>query len=231
VIPLGDTPIHALWYLQGVERLRPDVAVVSSGHIVAWHLEQLSRRYPDIDWPAAEEAEAGTWLAALVRRNVERRPVCLTDPIEMRLPAWGLGDLLQRWRGVPEGLLFCLAPTEGDADGADRLARTAAVWQGVHLPSAAELDRADVHVAMAAFSYAVARFGFAGALAESGDLEGARRQLEALTALRPDDLEQTIARSLRTVGRGLSPFSFGRRAERALLMRDRDGMLAALAER
>jgi hypothetical protein len=51
VLVQGDSTIHGLWYLQAVDGARPDVLVLSLGHLWPWHLEQLRARFPDDPWP------------------------------------------------------------------------------------------------------------------------------------------------------------------------------------
>ncbi len=53
VFAQGDSTIHGLWYLQAVEGVRPDVLVLSLGHLLPWHLEQLRARFPRDPWPGA----------------------------------------------------------------------------------------------------------------------------------------------------------------------------------
>jgi hypothetical protein len=224
----GDTSTHALWFVQGTERVRPDVAVVSPGHVSGWHVPQLRRRHPEIAWPADEEIARGTWLATLLRAEVARRPVCLLEPPELRLPGWGAGELLEAWRGVAEGVLFRLERAERPADRA-RLARAVEAWRRLSPPGARELADADVQVVMSAFTLAVARFALAGELLEAGDAAEGAAQLRALAAAEPDAMEARMAEAYAAIGRGIPRLRLGARAARALGASGAPAMLAALA--
>ena len=230
VIPFGDTAKHVLGYLQAVEGARADVVVVSPDDIAHWYVDQLRRRHPDLDLPGQPAAPADPdWFLAFIHNNLSRRPICLTQPLTL-----GFSD----WTVTPAGLLYCFRPKSpapgpaGTAGTAD-LARSVEFWSAAVPPSAAELNHPDVHVRMLVFSLALARFSLAQALAEAGDLDGARLQLRTVDALRPDDQEQAITASMSTIGREPSrPFLFGAKAQRALLAGAADGeaIRAALAD-
>ena len=79
----GDTSIHAMWYLQGVEEKRTDVTVVSLGHLVPWHLEQLEARAPGVHWPERDpQVSASAHARAIMLANIDSRPVCFSTAID-----------------------------------------------------------------------------------------------------------------------------------------------------
>jgi hypothetical protein len=113
----GDTTIHSLWYLQGVEHREPDVVVVSLGHLDDWMMEQLARRHPRDPWPAFTKGAPLPAQAQRIAESLSRsRPLYFTfttDPddfaAEGRRSAWfaahgilprGIVQLLNR-RGTP----------------------------------------------------------------------------------------------------------------------------------
>jgi len=105
----GDTSIHAVWYLQGVEGAAPDVVVFSAGHAFPWYVEQLRERHPDADWPAlasGRTAGAADDTAAFAREVLYRlgaeRPAYhsfTVRPQELLAPR---GDV--RYASIPQGL-------------------------------------------------------------------------------------------------------------------------------
>jgi hypothetical protein len=45
----ADDQLFALWYLQGVERVRPDVVIVDDRLLATpWFCSQLQRQHPDV---------------------------------------------------------------------------------------------------------------------------------------------------------------------------------------
>jgi 4-amino-4-deoxy-L-arabinose transferase-like glycosyltransferase len=214
VVTFGDTTTHVLWYEQAVLHLRPDLVVVSFDEIDDWYVEQLSNRHPDIEWPAADMEPR--WLGTFASRNVDRRPICLTQPLDLGLPGWREG---------PDGLLSCLRPSLDRPE----LSRSRDFWRDAVAPRAIDVIRADVHVQMIAFGYSMARFAFARRLAEADDQEGARAQLTLLFPSDPDAIEHAIVTSLTAIGRRQRhEFSLGQKALQALRLTPNDPSLSTL---
>lgn len=80
----GDTTIHGSWYAQAVQGRRPDVCVVSIGHLVDWHVEALRRAHPELQWPERDpEANGALFARDLVRANLSpTRPVCIAPSVD-----------------------------------------------------------------------------------------------------------------------------------------------------
>jgi hypothetical protein len=228
VLASGDTSVTALRYLQAVEHVRPDVAVVVPSSADDWYVAQLRREHPDVPWPPDETVDEGTWPAALLDSALGRRPVCLIHPPELSLPAWRAADYLAKWRGAPEGLLFCFARADAPPDQA-QLDRTESFWRTARPVDIPSLKGADVQVLMTAFYYPVARFAQAAALLEAGRVDEARAQLEAVRAFDPDTIEGHMHEAYALMGRSLNPMLLGRRADRALATTDPAAMLRALS--
>jgi hypothetical protein len=249
VIPFADTSTHVLGFLQAVEGARPDVVVVSSNQITDWYVDDLRRRHPRVDWPA--DPDQGDWFMEFVRRNLGKRPVCLTEPLTLGISEWAV---------TSRGLLYCFGPqTEANTGAktgaktgvktgveagaepgaeagaaaraedarAEQLAVSIEFWRNAAPPSPRETAHADVHVRMLAFSYALARFTLARELVEAGAVDSARGQLREIIASAPDEQERAIAASMATIGRTIGGtsgrrFSLGARAQAALAMSSED---------
>lgn len=204
VITFGDTETHVLAYEQGVEARRRDVVTVSADEIAPWYVSELERRHPEVAWPTA--SLEGRWLPELIARTAPTRRVCLTKPLRFLVPP----PMALEARG----LLYCLA---ADARGAEDLAFERRFWSQERGPSPAELDHEDVHVQMINFSYALARFSFAAALARDSAADAARVELVALAAAHPDATEARIRAAMLAIGRPSSDgLALGERARRAL---------------
>jgi hypothetical protein len=214
IVSLADTETHVLIYEQAVEHLRPDAVVVSASELDGWYVDQLSRRHPDVAWPAP--SATFDWLTELVARNQSQRPICLTQPLHIGPQGAAL---------LPSGLLHCVTPRIEAAD----LQRSVAFWGSATLPSPAEVRHPDAHVRMIDFSFALSRFRLAGALAASGAFTEAQAQLAAVRQLEPDAAEQVIVRYMTAIGReGHRDLDLGRRAEEALRLSPNDPKLVDL---
>ncbi len=113
----GDTTVHALWYIQGVEKKFPDVITVSAGHLFLWHVEQLRSRYPEEDWPdykevSASELESVRGKLMYAKKMIESlgrsRPVYLTPTISRKEL---LGADYDRYQMIPKGLTLRIMDT------------------------------------------------------------------------------------------------------------------------
>jgi hypothetical protein len=213
VVSFSDTETHVLAYAQAVEGRRGDVVAVSASELDDWYVEELRRRHPQVSWPAASDAT--TWLRSLALQNEARR-ICLTQPLDLGLPDE---------RPDPAGLLTCLTPRARAAD----LDQALAFWKTTAMPAPAALERADVHVHMLAFSFAMSRFSLAAALADAGRFDEARAELSAVVAARPDESEALIAASMKALGRERRrDLELGRRAAAALSIDARDPRFVAV---
>lgn len=201
LLSFGDTSTHLLWYLQQVEGRRPDVVTVSTDEIADWYVDTLARR-TDVDWPRAESSD---WLGELVRRNLGRRPICLTQPVSL-----GGTD----WMTLPQGLAFCLGRTPAmSAAVADSLQ----FWAHTQVPGLAAAMPRDIHEQMTIFSYGLARFHLIRLLVAANLDEEARAQARQLVATDPDRVERAIEQALLSVGRQVAqPFDCGERSKKLL---------------
>ncbi|MEO5767874.1 MAG: DUF2723 domain-containing protein [Polyangia bacterium] len=221
MVTFGDTVRNVVHYHQAVRGERSDLVLVGGDQLTDAYLEGLRARFPSVRW-GAQPADRLAWLSALVNDNAPRLPVCLTLPLNL-----GLRD----WTAQPRGLLSCFERRQESPRGT--LAPWQAFWETVAVPRPAELASGEVHLHMIALAYASARFALAEALAQSGDLEGAREQLRALLSTDPERSELVVAEAKATIGQALSrPIAYGRRARRALEVSGSDGpaFLAALAQ-
>jgi hypothetical protein len=214
IVSLADTETHVMAYTQAVARLRKDVVLASASELDGWYVDQLSRRHPDVNWPAPSATM--DWLTELYARNHEDRPICATQPLHFGPPGSQL---------LPSGLLYCVTPRIEAAD----LQRTVAFWNSAARPSPAEVHHPDAHVRMLDFSFALSRFMLAAALAETGAFAEARAQLTAVLALDPDGAEHAIVRYVAAIGReGHRDLGIGLRAQQALQLPPNDPKLVDL---
>jgi hypothetical protein len=203
VVTFGDTTRNVMLYQQAVLGDRPDVIVAAGDQLGHAYLAQLRARYPAVDW--GETVDGISWMSSLVGQNSTRRSVCLTLPFDLA------GDAA--WTLRPRGLLYCSEPSAQPP----RWEPSVSFWESAFVPQTDQLRGADVHLHMVAMGYATARFRLAEMLAQSGDLEEARRQLRALLASNPDESEAIVARAKETIGQRLArPIRHGARATRAL---------------
>nr|MCL5958382.1 DUF2723 domain-containing protein [Chloroflexota bacterium] len=114
ILGYSDDGVNSLSYLQMVENLRPDVAVVAPSLINEWYARQLRRDYggasPVTDVVLASSDPAGE----LLRENVGKRPVYI----------YGLSgdEWADEYQLLPRGLVVSLAP-KGQAVNLDALRR------------------------------------------------------------------------------------------------------------
>jgi len=218
----GDTSIHALWYLQAVDGLAPDVVVVSLGHIWPWYHEQLVARYPDEPWPTVPAGTQRLQRSEHARRILEQlgpgRSVCFTLSVAPR-------ELLGADAGVPgrtalKGITREIR-TPGDELGTDeRLARARANAAFLERalnrmgPRPAELD-IDTHSTL--LEYALALTVTAEELAQLGDEALARRAADGVHALGADRLEYAVRLDVyQGLGQKIPAFGLEQRARAAL---------------
>ena len=232
IFAAGDTNANALLYLQGVKGLRPDVAIINPEVQTDWYARQLRRTYPHISWPErdpesypaiAPGSPADTWLKSLVRGNIGRRNICI-------LGGLALEGFQPDMRDIPDGLLFCIDSPQLSFSPQERLARTAAFWNKQPISGWQAPDGADIELSATAMYYIVARFAFAEALVNAGQIEAARQQLRIIVAQDPDPLEEKINQAYVNIGVTSKPFRLGERARKALAAApgDRDAVMAAL---
>ena len=242
ILVAGDTSTNALLYLQGVEGLRPDVVIVNPEVKTDWYAQQLRRTYPQVIWPerdpesfpaAAPGKPADTWLKALVSSNIGKREICLLEPPSLKLRGLGLAEFQPGWGGIPDGLLYCIESPQQPFKPQERLAGTAAFWEkqpasGWPLP-----DGADIELPATVLYYIVARFAFAAALVNAGQLDAAMEHLRAIVAQDPDQIEEKVNQAYVQTGVASKPFLFGARARKALAAPpgDRAAVMAALSGR
>lgn len=199
LLSFGDTTTHLLWYRQDVEGQRQDVTTVSVDEIADWYLTELRRRDEQhrIDWPPLNGSVE--WISEVIRRNRLLHPICLTQPLDVGLEGWSL---------MPTGLVFCFVRNTAEPD----LATGLEFWASTHMTEPRNVLKADIHIKMATFSYALARFSFVRTLIVANHLDVARSQAEALVASNPDQLEAAIAEDLLAIDRHLRhPLRLGTR--------------------
>ena len=135
----GDTSIHALWYLQAVDGLRPDVAVVSLGHVRAWYVEQLAARFPAIAWPAVTDSTPpSAWGRALVEAVADLRPVYLSLAVDPS-PFLRSDASVRAFGSVPRGIVSWLLPYGTEISAAE-LSDFQAEFFEAAIPALAPLD-------------------------------------------------------------------------------------------
>jgi hypothetical protein len=206
LLSFGDTATHALWYLQDVEGQRSDVTSVSVDELSDWYLAKLTGR-TGIDWPPPDPDRPTEWLGQLASRNVRRRHVCLTQPVDLGPPGW---------MPLPHGLVFCL----GEAPAIPLVAKESVrFWQETEVPGTGKSLPRDIHEKMAIFSYGLARYNLIRLLVAADMNDQARAQARELVATDPDRVEQAVEEALLTIGKAVPErFDFGARSEKLLAL-------------
>ncbi|MBI2389515.1 MAG: DUF2723 domain-containing protein [Deltaproteobacteria bacterium] len=189
----GDTNIHALWYLQAVEGRRPDVVVLSPGHIHPWYVEQLKRRYPAEPWPPYPGAGTDQALYTRMVRDAfaARHKVMATRsvPVEAYLSPIGGG---KAYGALPHGLLMELLPFGTSLDVRSRADFTLQYFERAMKRVLPRMATLDPDTAALYLEYALA-------LNQNGDMfsRGTRRDVADrlyrwVLDLRPDELEAVV---------------------------------------
>jgi Protein of unknown function (DUF2723) len=100
----GDNPLFALWYVQDVLGVRPDVVVWSLNLVLdPWYGEEMHRRYPAVI-PAGLPVDEAVAADRVIAANLPSRPVdsVLADPL-----------LTSRYALQPDGPIFRLVRPQG----------------------------------------------------------------------------------------------------------------------
>jgi hypothetical protein len=125
-----DSVSYALWYVQYVEKRRPDLLVVAKGRAVHWHQEQARRLRPDLDIPRYDGADAANrWPAMVTERNADAVPVYVTANL---IGYFGPREALRLspvFVETPAGLMTQLAPRSAVPSPAVVVARNEAFWR------------------------------------------------------------------------------------------------------
>ena len=236
----SDTSISSLLYLQSVEGLRPDVAIIAPSLLRQWYTDQLRRTYPHVSWPehtpeyyleTSSESPATAWLRELIRGNMGKRDICMLEPPELKLPQLGLAEFLPRCRNIPDGLLYCIDSPNQPVSLQERIAATEAFWGKTVMPGGADTaDADDIEVPVTAFSYIMARFMFAAKLVNAGRVEAALGHLRAIALADPDAIEAQTYKAQTDAGGVVPARRLGARVQKALAAPsgDRDAIKAAL---
>lgn len=212
----GDTSIHCAWYLQAVEGTRPDVTVLSLGHTVPWHLEQLKARSPKIEWPPFDERIAPSQYArALMLANIEARPVCISPAID------ATGILKQEGARAFElftrGLVRQVYYTGQSFDLRDRLAWNLEFFQGIQEQLKELPARPDMDSRSTLLQFSLCLYLSAGRARQAGWVELERESLQASLFYEPDVQELAVHEDvLRGLGIETPLNQFGRQARERL---------------
>lgn len=215
----GDTSIHALWYLQGVLGERPDVAVVSLGHVRPWYVEALERAHPDVPWPpVGETTPPSRWGRALAEAVGDARPLYLSlavDPSAFSEPPKTPGGA--RFGTLPRGLVSWLLPFGSEAD-ARALADFDFAFFERALPALLPLrPEIDMDTKSIVAQYALALDRAAGLWSARGERERVVAGLRWLLALEPDRHERDVRDDVRRgLGQELPALELGRKARERL---------------
>ncbi|MCP4402619.1 MAG: DUF2723 domain-containing protein [bacterium] len=180
----GDSGAFPLWYLQTVEGIRPDVALIHAPHLSAeWFVESLASDLFFTDKPFQRHgADLVPLLHEIVEKNISSRPIYFdySSTFSIRPP----------YPLLPHGVAYKVA-----APG-DRLDLT--VWERYQLRGI--LD--DTHIALdpdierTFIMYGSARMELGNYYLELGDLEEASREFNMAVLIAPE-LGEGIVQSLK----------------------------------
>jgi len=211
VLVQGDSTIHGLWYLQAVDGLRPDVLVLSLGHLWPWHLEQLRARFPDDPWPgASRDPRALLDALSAVRPTYAALSVDTSRLIAPGPDGKGYGT-------IASGAAARLLPA-GSTMNARELALathellTSAVERLGEIPAEVDMDSKSTLL-----QYALALSRNAALLDRLNEHQRAAESRRLLLTLDPDRHESDVAADVwRGLGRRIPRLELGRRARAAL---------------
>ena len=187
LVAYGDTQIHALWYLQAVERRAPGVIVLSPGHLHPWYTEQLRARYPSEPWPEAMAGDQLDTTRSIIRALSAKHRVFVTSTVDVDglLRPAGLG-------AIQHGLVQEALPMGSEVNVRERALRNARLLH----PAAARFDTPPPHIDMNEKSivvmYALAVFRNAVMLARLGERDMAEQGFRLVMRLRPDRQQRDI---------------------------------------
>ncbi len=210
----SDTGRATTSYLQAVNGLRPDVAVLTPTMLLPWHIDEVRARAPRFDLPALDpRVEPWVWLQRLVQRQLEAGdPVYLSSPGDAHLDRLLQPDHLRRADLVPEGLLnrIVLMPFDRHAvaDAGQEF------WRRRPIP-ALDTGRQDPQLLILPVHYARARMLLGIELLRQNRVPAAAAAFDAVAARDTDPLEEVVAGAYRTIGRDLQPRRYAARARTA----------------
>jgi len=195
----GDTSIHTLAYLQGIEQRRTDVAVVSLGHVRPWYLAELRRRHPDVPWPPLEPEEPPShWARRLVDVLPPFRPVFLSgsvDPTPFTAPPEKVNG--RAYGTVPRALVSWLLPHGTEVD-ARALSDASAAFFDARREKLADLPRAlDMDSKSIVAQYALALDRACELWSARGEDERVAWGSELILALEADRHERDVRADVR----------------------------------
>jgi hypothetical protein len=205
----GDTSIHALWYLQGVENARPDVIVLSPGHTSGWYLDALEARYPAEPWPshAGETLDPSRHTRSVLRAFAGHRPLFATPSVP--LDAYGAGGGGDRLGSMPHGLGVILLEV-GTSIEIDELASFSddyfdqTMTRVLPMPRVVDVDSASLYL-----EYALSMSRAADLVAERHP-DVAARLYQRVFVMFPDDLDRMVRDDvMRGLGREIPSLELG----------------------
>ncbi len=156
IITQGDTAVHALWYLQAVENLRPDVMVISLGHATQWHFDQLKRRYHEDNWPENNTVDDVTrYFPELLSALSTNRPISFgVDP--GFLVRFGPESFWNSRAVIPNGLLIDACPKDDSLNREKKIERNQLFWQQHQATHSPLRPQADLETKIVHHQYALA---------------------------------------------------------------------------
>lgn len=213
----GDTTIHALWYLQIVEKRAPETIVYSPGHFRPWYLEQLKARYPQAPWPDEHIHSTSTQYAqAMLRAFSGRYTLYATSTVNID---GLLGEPIDRLGfGIAEiGLLQEILPIGTQINLRERTNATASLLSSSLERFGAIPHEVDMDTKSIFLQYALALFRNAQTLERLGDKTQAISRYQAVLRFDPDRHEQDIADDVkRGLGETIPQFFLGKKTKQAL---------------
>ncbi len=209
----GDTVTHVLWYLQGIERQRTDLLLVSTGHASEWYFDQLARRSA-VGFPRllSRQHPEGAYRALLESQGATR-PVAFTFSPAL-FAERTMGPWWQDRTVVPSGLALT-APRSASLDRDSLAAANVTLWNDLRSSLPGVREAADLETQAIGVEYAVAMQRTAEFLERRGRGAEARDLYRSILALQPDRWSNAIARANARIGRPYEALDLERRARLA----------------
>lgn len=211
----GDTQTHVTWYRQKIDRVAPEVLVISLGHTRAWYFDQLRERNSEA-FPSYRDGEP---LVPYMQQILEtlgrdRRIFFAFDPGDfMKLtagPWWGERTI------VPSGILLEARRKDEPFDRQELVSANAEYWRGVQGRPEEVDPGSDFETKAMALEYALAVLRCADFAQRQGRADEAAELYSKLLRWRPDRWDAERVAAYAAIGRSHPPLELERRAEAGL---------------
>jgi Protein O-mannosyl-transferase TMEM260-like len=216
LITQGDTSAHAVWYLQAVEKLRPDVLFISLGHLTPWYFQQLQRQAPEIDWPSPDLlARPDLLFPALLEALGGARTISFA--IDPGLMAQYGPDLWWRSRAViPDRMVITAFKRDSSLNREAIVTRNSEFWSAYNRHGSPVRHEADLETKMVHLQYGLAMLRCGEFAATREYLAAAGELFDQLLKMDTTALEADVTRAYAGIGQNVGATGLRSRAQAGL---------------